>query len=403
MIVACPTTDLTVDPRRDLMPPQKSQRFVSRTLLLAIAILTPMMLAVQCPPPVILHSGDSIQEAVDAAMPGTTIFLLPGVYTGTPGAEAVVDVQMSGITITGSHRAVIDATGFEYGIQVGASVPITAAGCPPITMTDFKLNGTTIQNAEDSSIRLIGVDRFSIENGRHLDNYEYGPFPICSRNGKIRRNYVSGSQDAAIYVGDDFNVDVLDNFVTDSVAGIEIENTSTSVVRGNTLTGNTGGILAFVLPGLPQPFTDTVLIENNRIFDNNRTNTGSGSVGTLPEGTGILVIGGDDVTVRNNDVTGNDSFGIAVIGNPFSFFDPRIEPFVDNLLVEGNTFLDNGANPDPLRTFTPGADMIFLPDVFDTSTGTLLLVDPDPTDNCFTNNDFDTDFPPGIVGAFECI
>ena len=32
----------------------------------------------------------------------------------------------------------------------------------------------------------------------------------------------------------------------------------------------------------------------------------------------------------------------------------------------------------------------------------LLLVDPDPTDNCFEKNKFDVDFPPGIVDLFPC-
>jgi parallel beta-helix repeat protein len=387
----------------ELMRYRSSHSGISLGFILLFALLAPLLMAPGCGPELILvHGGESIQDAVDAAAPGSTIMVLPGVYTGTAGNDSVVDVQTSGLTITGSKNAVIDATGFEYGIMVGPDVPITAAGCPAIAVTGFHLNGLTIQNADDSAVRLVGVDGFSMNGTRYLDNFEYGPFPVCSKNGEIRDNYASGSNDAAIYVGDDENVDVFDNYVTDSVAGIEIENTFNSVVSGNVLTGNTGGILAFVLPGLPQPFTENVLIEDNEIFDNNRTNTGSGSVGTLPEGTGILIIGADNVTVRNNEVTGNDSFGIGIIGNPFSFFDPRIEPFVDGLLVENNTFLDNGANPDPLRTFTPGADIIFLPDVFDTSNGMLLLEDPDPSDNCFANNTFDVDFPPGIVDMFPC-
>jgi parallel beta-helix repeat protein len=297
---------------------------------------------------------------------------------------------------------VIDAAGFEYGIMVGPDAPINAAGCPAIAVTDFHLNGLTVKNSDDSGVRLVGVDRFSMNRTRYIDNFEYGPFPVCSKNGEIRGNYVSGSHDAAIYVGDDENVDVYDNFVTDSVAGIEIENTFDSVVSGNTLTGNTGGILTFVLPGLPQPFTENVLIEDNLVFDNNRTNTGGGSVAGLPEGTGMLIIGVDNIVIRNNDITGNDSYGIAAIGNPFSFFDPRIEPFIDGMVVVDNLVVGNGSNPDPLRTFTPGADIVFLPDVFDTSNGTLLLVDPDPSDNCFADNTYDIDFPPGIVAAFPC-
>ena len=386
------------------MLPRKSQRDTSLIFVLALSILTPVLMAPGCGPPgpILVHNGESIQAAVDAAQPGDVILVLPGTYTGTPGDRSVVDVQKSGITISGNKNAVIDATGFDFGITVGPDAPINADGCPPIAVTDFNLTGLTIKNADDSSVKMIGVDGFTLNYGRHIDNFEYGPFPICSKNGEIRGNFVSGSHDAGIYVGDDQNVNVYDNHVTDCVAGIEIENTLDSIVSGNTATGNTAGILAFVLPGLPQPFTENVLIEDNEISDNNRDNTGSGAVGDVPIGTGILIIGADNVTVRNNDISGNDSFGIAAIGNPFAFFDARIEPFVDDLRVEDNTLAGNGSNPDPLRAFTPGADIIFLHDVFNPQTGMLLLVDPDPSDNCFANNTYDVDFPPGIVDAFPC-
>ena len=95
----------------------------------------------------------------------------------------------------------IEATGFEFGILVGENVPLSPAGCPPITVTDFDLFGFTIQNADDSAVRMVGVDGFTMSSGRYFDNYEYGPFPVCSRNGVIKNNFVSGSNDAAIYVG----------------------------------------------------------------------------------------------------------------------------------------------------------------------------------------------------------
>jgi parallel beta-helix repeat protein len=381
----------------------KYTRAKANTLItLALVILSPMLMAPGCGQVVVVHRGETIQDAVDRANPGDTILVLPGLYTGTAGDESVVDVQTSNLTIWGLPHAVIDATGFEYGIMVGQDAPIGPDGCPPITVTNFRMKGLTIQNADETGVRLVGVDGFELNYGRYIDNHEYGPFPVCSRNGEIRGNFASGSNDAAIYVGNDQNVDVIDNFVTDSVAGIEIENTFMSVVRGNVLTGNTGGILTFVLANLPQPFTDTVLIEDNHVFDNNRANTGAGAVAGVPVGTGILIIGADNVTVRHNEITGNDSFGIASIGNFFSFLDPRIEPFVDDLVVVDNTIVGNGHNPDPLRTFTPGADIIFLPDVFDPMTGMLLLTDPDPSDNCFEGNTFDVDFPPGVVGLFPC-
>ena len=45
-------------------------------------------------------------------------------------------------------------------------------------------------------------------------------------------------------------------------------------------------------------FTETVYVGKNRIRDNNRTNTGSGAIANVPEGTGILIFGSDGVTQR---------------------------------------------------------------------------------------------------------
>ena len=69
--------------------------------------------------------------------------------------------------------------------------------------------------------------------------------------------------------------------------------------------------------------------------------------------------------------------------------------------VENNTFLGNGLNPDVLRAFASG-DIVFVPDVVDPGSGMVLVPDPDPSDNCFADNAFDTDFPPGIVDLFPC-
>lgn len=82
-----------------------THRRVSLAFALVMMIFTPLLMAPSCAPPIIVHAGESIQDAVDAASPGDTILVLPGIYTGTPGDESVVDVQKSGITITGSENA----------------------------------------------------------------------------------------------------------------------------------------------------------------------------------------------------------------------------------------------------------------------------------------------------------
>ena len=69
---------------------------------------------------IIVRDGESIQDAVDAANPGDTIIVKPGIYTAPAGeTEYVVEVEKDDITIKGSKAAIIDATGVEYGIMVG--------------------------------------------------------------------------------------------------------------------------------------------------------------------------------------------------------------------------------------------------------------------------------------------
>ncbi len=337
--------------------------------------------------------------------PGDTIVVKDGVYTGTAGDDAVVTITTDDLTLIGSRNAVIDASGFEYGIMVGDDGPIGPGGCPPVTVRNFRIKGFTIRDADDTGLRLVGVDGYRITHGAYIDNHEYGPFPICSTNGLIAHNFATGHDDAAIYVGDDDGVVVRHNWVTGSAIGIEIENTINAEVRHNRLWGNTAGILVVVLPGLPMPFTSDVWIHHNVITDNDLPNPippGAGPVGLIPTGTGILNVGGDRVLIEQNRITGNDSFGVALVGNPFFLFDPRIEPFVDDNEVRDNVITDNGASPDPLRATTPGVDIVFVPDVVAPGGGPVIISDPDPTDNCFAGNVFGTDFPPGITSLFPC-
>jgi parallel beta-helix repeat protein len=337
----------------------------------------------------VIEVTTTIQAAVDAASPGDTVLVPPGTYH-----ESVL-VQTSPITIRGSQGAVLDAEGFNNGITVRnggfSQGPDGFPVCPGLTLHDVAIEGLTIRNAERNGVLLLGVDGFRVSGGKYLENEEYGIFPICSRNGLIDSNRVEGTEDAGIYVGDDDEITVVKNHVARCTIGIEIENSTGVVVRDNRAIGNTTGILVVVLPGLPVPFTEDVLIENNVVVRNNFPNpvpADSGEPeGLLPTGTGILNIGGDRVVIRDNVVNQNDSLGIAILANPFAALDPRLEPFPDGNEVRGNVILQNGQSPDPERAQTPGADVVY---------------DGTGTGNCFAENIFETEFPEGITEIFPC-
>src|SRR5258708_27189280 len=86
----------------------------------------------------------SIQEAVNAASPGDTVSVAPGTYTGP-----TLRVTTSNLTLTGSTAATIDATGNQYGITVGSALEFEEGPrCPAFTVSNFKIRGLTIENAE---------------------------------------------------------------------------------------------------------------------------------------------------------------------------------------------------------------------------------------------------------------
>jgi parallel beta-helix repeat protein len=337
---------------------------------------------------VIVVSG-SIQAAVDAAAPGDTVLVPPGTYDGG------VVVDKSDITIRGSRAAVIDASGHEYGIQVGTGRITQGPGgvpvCPALALHSVTIDGLTIRDAEDTGLFMSGVDGFRITHGSYVDNEEYGPFPSCSQHGVLDFNHVTGTKDAGIYVGNDLDVTVRNNHVHGCAIGVEVENSRDSAVQGNVTDGNTVGVLVSLLPGLPVPVNDHTLIEGNVVNRNNFPNpvpADSGDdVGLLPTGTGILNVGGDHVAILRNVVMGNDSVGVAIVQSPFGPLDPRLEVNPDGNEVRANTILRNGLHPDPVRAQTPGADIVY---------------DGTGIGNCFARNVFATEFPPGITELFPC-
>jgi parallel beta-helix repeat protein len=94
--------------------------------------------------------------------------------------------------------------------------------------------------------------------------------PSCSNNGQINFNYTKGGGDTCIYVGNDGEASIIGNVATDCTVGVQVVNSDNVIIRGNTVTGNSTGILAIVDPFNPRTETNDVLIAANRIDANNR-------------------------------------------------------------------------------------------------------------------------------------
>lgn len=280
--------------------------------------------------------GESIQEAVGVAVPGDLVRIHPGVYHET------IYIDKDDITLQG----VIDNG--EWPVLDGQK-----------KMNDAILysgNGVLIENLKITNYKGNGImgqagNNYVIRNNWIVDTGVYGIFPQFGKNGIVERNILTGIEDAAIYIGMCDNIDVRFNEVFGNVAGIEIENSRHALVEYNYAHNNTGGILAFLTPGLPIKTCFDVIIRNNYIYNNNTKNFGApgSTVSHIPQGTGILVMAADDIIIENNIIAGNDNAGITITDYGYAGVDhandPESEPNSDRITLLDNFMYDNGNNP----------------------------------------------------------
>ncbi|QBY05354.1 cytochrome-c peroxidase [Thalassotalea sp. HSM 43] len=280
----------------------------------------------------VVNDGESIMAAVKAANPGDTIQVMPGKYHETVYVDKE-DIKIVGVIKEGA-RATMDGQG-------KLNDAILYSG------NNFVVENMTITGYKGNGIMGQAGNNFIIRNNLIVDTGVYGIFPQLGKNGIVEHNVISGIEDAAIYVGMSDNIHVAHNEVFDSVAGIEIENSRHAIVENNYVHDNTGGILAFITPGLPIKTTYDVIIRNNFVVNNNTENFAipGSTVAMIPAGSGIIVWAGDDVIIEGNIISNNKTGGILVSDhNSFGAGsnDPESEPNPDRTMILDNFMMNNG-------------------------------------------------------------
>lgn len=282
-----------------------------------------------------VKNGNSIQKAVKEANPGDLIRVFPGTYSENVYIDKD-NISLQGVVIDGEWPTLDGKKKINDAFLYSGN---------DILIENFK-----IINYKGNGVMGQAGNNFIIRNNWIIDTGVYGIFPQYSKNGLIEHNVLSKIADAAIYVGMCDNIDVLHNEVFDNVAGIEIENSRHCLVENNYAHNNTGGLLAFVTPGLPIKTTFDVILRNNFVVNNNHENFGApgSTVAGIPPGTGILIMAADDVIVENNIITGNNNTGITIVdlatGDPKAN-DPNSEGNPDRVVILDNIMFRNGNEP----------------------------------------------------------
>ena len=287
------------------------------------------------------NAQERLQTALLDAKPGDTVALGAGRFELTDGLSLDID----DVTVKGAGQG---RTILSFANQKGAGEGLIVTS-DKVTLRDF-----TLQDTKGDGIKAKGADQISFidltvawTGGPKETNGAYGVYPVSSTNVLIDRVTVNGASDAGIYVGQSKNIVLKRSRAEFNVAGIEIENSMNADVFDNVTTHNTGGILVFDLPNLPQQGGHSHRIFRNKVVDNDTPNFApkGNIVASVPKGTGVMVMANRNVHVFDNHISGNESTGVVVVGYSREIKDARYEPLPRDIVVRDNRFGRNGWAP----------------------------------------------------------
>ena len=291
---------------------------------------------------------DVLLEQLIDAQPGDVIEIPAGVYHFTSSLILTVD----GVTIRGAG---MDETILNFQGQLAGAEGLL------VTANDFTLENLAIEDTSGDALKVNGGTNVVIRgvrvewtNGYSTDNGAYGIYPVQSENVLVEDTVAIGASDAGIYVGQSRNVTVRNSRAEYNVAGIEIENCIGADVYGNTAKNNTGGILVFNMPNLPQPGYQTRVYDND-VFENNTENFGHAGtpVASVPAGTGILINSNDHVEIFNNRISDNNTANVIIsslhtTGYADSAVQSDFDAYPEGIWIHDNIYSGGGNSPDGL-------------------------------------------------------
>jgi parallel beta-helix repeat protein len=227
-----------------------------------------------------------------------------------------------------------------------------------VNANDFILEDLALEDTVGDALKINQSENVIIRNvrtewtgGPLTTNGAYGIYPVQSKNILIDGAVAIGASDAGIYVGQSSQIIVRNSRAEYNVAGIEIENSTFADVYDNLATNNTGGILVFDLPNLPVQGGRNTRVFNNEIVSNNVDNFApeGNIVGTVPAGTGLMVLANDSIEIFGNRFADNQTTNVMVVSyliNGLPIDDPNYDPFPEAIYIHSNSFEGGGENPD---------------------------------------------------------
>ncbi|WP_406010328.1 right-handed parallel beta-helix repeat-containing protein [Streptomyces sp. NBC_00637] len=326
----------------------------------------------------VVHPGQSIQKAVDAAEPGDTVLLTYGTY------HQSVDVSTPGLTLRGVGRGTVLEP--AAGASTGSTAPSTGSGAAKDSKgskgskqtkaatscaasgSGICVVGTKDQNVDGVTIAGLTVSGFA-KNGvyateadgltvRHVTAVKNGVWGIATEHsvhGVFHDNTARDNGDAGLFLANTIKEEqgatdtegtvVEHNRLEGNRIGVTVRRLRNLTLAGNRVTGNCAGI--FVVGDENKPKAGFVTVRENRIERNNKSCPKTARLDAL-QGSGIVLTGAEDSLVTRNVI--KDNVGKSPLSGGIVLF----KSFVGTT-SERNRISDNllrGNSPDLVNTDT---------------------------------------------------